>query len=129
MNNKKIVEFLSFFVANSVVLVVFSLILANNVVLGSANVNKFVAAFVAGLLITAFDYIVVEVVSRSGQKIKDEKAWTGIFFVTNVLVLWFIKRLAELTGVGISNNFFLLLVALGITLAQWQLGKYLTSKK
>lgn len=119
MDQKKLVEILAFWVANTIVLLVSSFIFEGNVVLGNDKVSMPMAAVLSGAIITAFGYVVPPVVARSGYRIKNEKIWGGVYFVANAAVVWVIKRFALLLGLGIISIFYVILVALLLTGAQW----------
>ncbi|MBI3282615.1 hypothetical protein HYZ70_00890 [Candidatus Curtissbacteria bacterium] len=119
MDQKKLVEILAFWVVNTAVLLISSFIFGNNVVLGNDKVSAPMAAVISGGIITAFGYLVPPVVARSGYKIKNENLWGGIYFVANALVVWVVKRFALLLGLGVASIFYVILVAVLLTGAQW----------
>lgn len=119
VDQKKLVEILAFWVANTIVLLVSSFIFEGNVVLGNDKVSMPMAAVLSGAIITAFGYLVPSVVAKSGYRIKNEKIWGGVYFVANAAVVWVIKRFALLLGLGIASIFYVILVALLLTGAQW----------
>lgn len=135
MDQKKLVEILAFWVVNAAVLLISSFIFANNVVLGNDKVSAPMAAVISGAIITAFGYLVPPVVKKSGYKqslqsssgysqiaglkIKNENTWGGIYFVANAAVVWVVKRFALLLGLGVASIFYVILVAILLTGAQW----------
>ena len=123
MDQKKVVNFLSFWVANTVVLLLGSVVLKSNVVLGYDNLSAPMAAIISGLILTGLIYLVPEVVKRSGYKIKDQNIWVAAYFIANVAIIWIIKRLAIITAFGISSIFWVLVVALVVTLVELGVAK------
>ena len=123
MDQKKAVNFLSFWVANSVVLLLAAAVLGNNVVLGNNNLSGPLAAVISGFILTLLIYLVPFAVERSGYKIKNENIWPAIFFVANAVIIWVIKRLAIVTALGISNILWVLVLALVVTLAELGVAK------
>jgi hypothetical protein len=119
MDQKKMVEYLAFWVVNTAVLLVSSFIFSGNVVLGNDKVSMPFAALLCGLIITVFGYLVPPAVAKSGYKVKDEKIWGGIYFASNVIIVWVIKRFALLLGLGVASILYVFLVALLLTAAQW----------
>lgn len=119
MDQKKIVEFLAFWVVNTLVLLVSSLIFSGNVVLGNSNLSVAHAAIVCGLIITVFGYLVPTVVKKTGYSIKNENIWGAIYFGANAVIVWVIKRFALILGFGVSSILFVVLVAVLLTVAQW----------
>lgn len=119
MDQKKLVEYLAFWVVNSVVLLVSSFIFSGNVVLGNDKLSMPLAALVCGLIITVFGYLVPPAVVKTGYKVKDEKVWGAIYFASNVIIVWIIKRFALLLGFGVASILYVLLVGVLLTAAQW----------
>jgi len=123
MDQKKVVNFLSFWVASTIVLLLGSAVLRNNVVLGNDKLSASLAAIISGLVLTGLIYLVPEVVKRTGYKIKDQNIWVAIYFVANVVIIWIIKRFAIITALGISSIFWVLVLALVITLVELGVAK------
>jgi len=118
VDQKKLVNFLSFWVSNTVILLLASAIFRNNVVLGNDKISKPVAAIIAGLILTALIFIIPPITEKSGYKIKNENIWPAIFFVGNIIVIWIIKRIAVISGVGISNILWVLILGVIVTLVE-----------
>ncbi len=123
MDQKKQVAFLGMWLGNTVIFLLASAVFGNNVVLGNERISGPLAAVVAGLILTVLTSLVPLVVAKSGHKIKDKNIWAGIFLVANIIIVWLIKRLAIVTGLGISNNFYVLILAVVLMLAQWGVAK------
>ena len=118
MDQKKAVNFLSFWVANTVVLLLGPVVLRNNVVLGNDKFSAPLAAIISGFILTIVIYLVPQAVKKSGYKIKNENIWPAIFFVANAVIIWVIKRLAIVTALGISSILWVLVLALVVTLVE-----------
>lgn len=132
MSQEKLIRFLSLWIVNSVVLNIATLVSGGNVVLGTDKISKSMAAVVVGLVLTGLSYAVPKLVSRLDFKLKNEYSWQLIFFAANFIVIWVIKRFALITGLGISNNLFVLILAVAVTIVQWKALKtvaFLMSKK
>lgn len=132
VGQEKLIRFLSLWITNSLVLNIASLIFRNNIVLGTDKVSMSMAAVLSGIALTALSYAVPKLVAKVDFKMKSEYYWQGIFFAANAIVIWVIKRFALITGLGISNNLYVLLIALILTLVQWKVLKtlaFLMSKK
>ncbi len=119
MNQKQLVNFLSFWVGNSVVFLIAAAVLKGNVVLGNDKVSPSLAAIIAGLVLTLITTLTPQVVEKSGFRLKDDKLWALVFLVVNFVTLWVIKRLAVLTGLGISSILWVFVLAAVVTLVQW----------
>ena len=103
MDQKYLIRFLGIWIATSITALVLSYILGNNLVLGNASISQAFASVVFGLILTIVFFIVGPLSKKLDVKVKDERAWTAIFFVINIVIIWILKRLADFTGVGISN--------------------------
>lgn len=123
MDQKKLVEILAFWVVNTAVLLVSSFIFSGNVVLGNDKLSMPMAAVLSGLIITAVGYLVQPAVARSGYKVKNENVWGGIYFVANAAVVWVVKRFALVLGLGVASIFYVILVAVLLTAAQWAVAR------
>lgn len=125
-SNKQIVDFLSFWAANTVSLLVLSMILASGVVLGNATVSAPLAAIASGLILTLVMYATPIAVDKAGMKKtldKNPSSWAGAFLVANFLAVWVIKRFAEISGFGVSSLLYVLVVAIVLTLVGWGVAK------
>lgn len=132
MDQKKMVQFLSFWVVNTVVLLVSSFIFGGNVVLGNDKVSMPMAAVISGLIITLAGLAVDPLVKRwglvenlkstlkaTGLKMKDDALWGIIYLVFNIIVVWIIKRFALLIGLGVASIMYVFIVGILLTVAQW----------
>lgn len=117
MNQAQLLNFLGFWAAASLLIFIGSLLVPANVVLGNDKVGAFAAVLVSGFILVALDYIVIAVIRNMKIKIKNEYAWPVMFLVINGVILWIIKRFADLTGVGISNFVYVGVLAIAITAA------------
>ncbi|OGD93076.1 hypothetical protein A2697_02090 [Candidatus Curtissbacteria bacterium RIFCSPHIGHO2_01_FULL_41_44] len=137
MNQKQLVNFLGFWVANTVVFLLASVIFGGNVVLGNDKLSGPMAAILSGLILTVAGALIAPAVEKSGfkkslqgldlantfgLKIKDA-SWAGVFLIVNVVTIWVVKRLAIVTGLGISSVLWVLMLAALATLAQWGVAK------
>jgi len=129
------VSFLSFWVANAVLLLIASSILSSNVVLGTNVVSKPLASVFVGLVLTTLFFVTPPLVEKLGFKknlttikvgdfkLKGENTWLAVFLAVNVVGIWVIKRLANVTGLGISGLFYVLILAILVTLVEWGVSK------
>lgn len=124
MDQAKLIKFLGTWVVNSILLVVISQIFKNSVVIGNEALSKGMAAVFAGFLITIVFFLVPVAVEKSGTKIKDYKLWVVLDFVALIIGVWVVKRLSVLTGLGIVNILFVLVVAMLVTLLDFSVDKY-----
>lgn len=124
MDQKKTLSFLTIWVGLTISLLILSVILGGNLVLGNMNITKPVAGLTFGLILTIVSFAVVLIASKLNIGVKDEKAWAVIFFIANIVVIWILKRLATITAVGVSSIFFVAIMAAVITLVERLLYKY-----
>ena len=123
MDQKKAVSFLTFWVVNTVVLLGANAIFGGNVVVGNQSISTGLSAIFAGLILTALIPLAPIAVGKSGFKIKNQNVWPAIFLVSNVVVLWILKRLAVVTGFGISSILWVIILAIVITFVEIAVAK------
>lgn len=124
MDQKRLVKFFTLWVGLAIVLLILTVVLFGNLVLGSANITKPVSALVFSLILSIVFSLLRPAAARMDLKIKDERVWVAISFAANIVVIWIIKRLANITAVGISSILFVLIVATIVTLSEIQIEKY-----
>ncbi|KKR54766.1 MAG: hypothetical protein UT92_C0013G0002 [Candidatus Curtissbacteria bacterium GW2011_GWA1_40_24] len=123
MDQKKAVSFLTFWVVNTVVLLVANSIFGGNVVVGNQSISTGLSAIFAGLVLTALIPLAPKAVEQTGYKIKNQNVWPAIFLASNIVVLWILKRLAMVTGFGISSILWVLILAIVITFVELAVAK------
>lgn len=126
MSTEKIVQFLSVWVCNSLLFVIFGQILASSIVLGNDRVVAPMALVFGGLILTLFVYAVEPVIKKSGYRGKDKKIMFLFYLVANIIGIWVIKRLERITGVGIASTVYVVLFAAVAAFAQWAVMTYVT---
>jgi len=123
MDQKKAVSFLTFWVVNTVVLLVANSIFGGNVVVGNQSISTGLSAIFAGLILTALIPLAPKAVEKSGYKIKNQNIWPAIFLSLNIVTLWILKRLAVVTGFGISSILWVIILAIIITFVELAVAK------
>ena len=123
MDQKKAVSFLTFWVVNTVVLLIVNAIFGGNVVVGNQSISTGLSAIFAGLVLTALIPLAPIAVEKSGYKIKNQNVLPAIFLASNVVVLWVLKRLAVVTGLGISSILWVIILAITITFVELAVAK------
>ena len=124
MDQKKTLSFLTLWVGLTISLLILSVMLGGNLVLGNMSITKPVAGLIFGLVLTAVYFLTGPAATKLNIRVKDEKAWTLVFFIGNVIIIWTVKRLATITAVGISSIFFVLVIAAVITLVEKGIDRY-----
>lgn len=122
---KNLINFLVIWIINTVTLLVLSSIFPSNVVLGNDRLAKPMAGVINGLLITGILYLVPWVLKKIDLKIKDEKAAFAADFVAVGVGIWIIKRVAIVSGFGISNILFVAVCAVILSVLYWKEKKIL----
>ena len=124
--NTMIIEFLSIWVANIVIILILSALFGANIVLGTANLSAPLALVISGFILTVVAFIVPVAVDKTGFSktlSKNEYAWAGIYLVIYFVAVWAVKRFAELTGLGVSSLLYVLILAVALTLGGWGVAK------
>lgn len=122
-NNREAVKFFGYWVVSSLLLLILATLFAGNIVLGNAKLSRPLAGVLSGLILTALLYAVPAAIAKASFKIKNKNAWPVIFFVSNIIVIWLIKKIALTSGLGISNIFWVIIAALIITAGEKVIGE------
>ena len=127
MDQKNLIKLLGFWISNTILLSIFSALYVGGVVLGNASISKPVATIINALIFSIVVYLVPSIVKKLDLKIKisAEKVQAADYFLVNFVVLWILKRLADITGLGISSILNVLIVAIVLALIQVGVQKYL----
>lgn len=123
------VKFLVFWLTSSLVVILSGMLLGGGVVLGNNRIASPMAAVTAGFVLTMVYWLVTPRLSKSGFwqslwsgsgiKVSRENQDLVLNFVVNSLLIWVIKRFADVSGVGIANIFFVLLLSALVTVGWW----------
>ena len=123
MDQKKAVSFLTFWVVNTVVLLIANAIFCGNVAVGNQSISTGLSAIFAGLVLTALIPLAPKAVEQTGFKIKNQNVWPVIFLSLNIVTLWILKRLAVVTGLGIASILWVIILAIVITFVELAVAK------
>jgi len=123
LNQNQILNFIGFWLTASALIFIGSVVLPANIVLGNDKVGGLIAVLAAGFILVAINYIVIALLSNMKVKIKNEYAWPLMFFAVNGVIIWLVKRLADITGVGISSFIYVGILSLLITAAHFGVTK------
>lgn len=111
MGSDKLIIFLSSWALVSIWILVLSSVFKSQIVLGDINIAGPMAAVVWSAVFTLLGYFTPNVVSKLELKIKDERINILISGFILMPTIWIIKRFAIYTGLGVSNNLFVLIMA------------------
>ena len=123
MDQKKAVSFLTFWVVNTVFLLIVNAIFGGNIVVGNQSISTGLSAIFAGLVLTALIPLAPKAVEQTGFKIKNQNVWPVIFLSLNIVTLWILKRLAVVTGLGIASILWVIILAIVITFVELAVAK------
>jgi len=124
MEQTRLVKFLALWVLNSISLAVLSQIFSSSIVLGNAVLSRGLASVFSAFLMTIIFFLVPASAEKAEIKVKDGRLWIVLDFVALVIGIWIVKRLSVLTGLGISNILFVILVAALVTILDFGVDKY-----
>lgn len=111
MNLDKLIIFLSTWSLVSIALVFISFILKNQIVLGNINISGYVSAVSISLIVTILGLFAPTILKTVEPRIKDQRYSIVLMSVGLLPLIWLIKKLSIYTGLGISNNIFVLIVS------------------
>lgn len=96
------------------------MIFVGNVVLGNITISKLIAALIVGLVLTLGMYTAPIAAKYLDLKIKLSKEVQAatVYFASNLILLWVLKRLADFTGLGIANIGYVIVLAAVFALIQ-----------
>lgn len=121
---KKLPAFVGFWILNSLVLYVLSLILGELMVFGNANVSALVAIIFTGFLLTAITYLTQPVAAQLKIKITNENNLTVVYLIVNIVAVWILARVAAVTGFGIAIFWVAIVSGVILTSLQWVFWKF-----
>lgn len=124
MGSDKLLVFLSSWAMASIWVLVLSSIFKSQIVFGNMDVAGPMAAVVWSGLFTFLGYFSPRLASKLELKIKDERVNILITTILLIPVIWLVKKLAVFTGLGISNNLFVLLLAFSVSIVLFYSLKY-----
>jgi len=107
---KRKVYFLIYWVVNSLLLYLATLVFPGNFVLGTYRYSVLVAAVISGFVWTLLTWITKPVQIR--LKVRDELKKSVFFFGVSFVSLWLIARFAPYTGFGVTSFVYLLGLAM-----------------
>lgn len=124
MNTDKVIVFLATWALVSVALLVLSVIFKSQVVFGNMGMSGPVSAVLWSFVFTFIGKISPGVLARLELKLKDERYCMVVNAIMLVPVVWLVKKFAVYSGVGISNNIFVLIIAIVVSVVAFFGFKY-----
>lgn len=123
---KKSIPYISFWILNSSIFYLGSIVFPKNIELGTFRVPENLAPFWAGALLTFIVWFSKPIVVQLGFKPQGEIQAFLYYAVANSVTLWILARFAEFSGFGISRFYWAIGLGLVINLLQmgfWQFFK------
>lgn len=116
-----VMMYLSFFIANSLVILAGNTVAPQLVALGTDSITPMAALvqsmLVFSLLTVAFVPLIELISQYYALKLQD-KHWIVLFFFINAIALWVTARFAVILGLGISSWMVVVVIALLMDVAQ-----------
>lgn len=113
-----------YWVINSLVLYLFSLLVPSYVILGNYRFGGIESAVYAGFWITFFVWAFWDFALAKGLKFESSVVTLGYFWLVNAFAFWIVSRFSQIAGFGVSNylwTFTLGLVAYIFQRIAWRL--------
>lgn len=120
----KSIIFLGKWITSSITLLLLSEIFKKQIVLGNSTMAGAMSAVICSFIFTLILYAAPAVSGKIELKFKEERIYIVLYAFLLIPFIWILKKLSLYTGLGISNNFFILLVAFVISLAYFYTSKY-----
>lgn len=124
MDMDKSIIFLTKWITGSTVLLLLSEIFKKQIVLGNSTMPGAMSAVICSFVFTMALYAAPIISGKLELKFKEERIYIVLYAFLLIPFIWIIKKLSLYTGLGISNNFFVLIVALCVSLAYFYTSKY-----
>lgn len=109
--DKQSIYFAATWVVNLIIILILPFVFKNNIVLGNMDVSIILAAITSSLITAIATLSIPYVIQKSGFKSAPNSTKSVLYFAVLVIILWVIKRFANVTGLGISNNLYLIFAA------------------
>lgn len=84
-------------------------------VLGTKEIKGSYGALIVGFFVSIFFVLTPFLIKLHGLKLKDPRIVNVIFFLIILVILWIIKKLSFVTGVGIENNIVVIFASACLT--------------
>lgn len=122
---KKHTPCLSFWLLNSAVLYLATVVCPVNFELGNFWLSKTAAAFLAGFWLTILVWLAKPAITKLKIKLKGREKMFLFYWFCNFVAIWVVARFAPFTGFGISRYYWAIGLAFVLNFAQWLLWQYL----
>lgn len=120
----KSIIFLTKWITVSITLLLLSEIFKKQIVLGNSTMPGAMSAVICSFVFTMALYAAPIISGKLELKFKEERIYIILYAFLLIPFIWIIKKLSLYTGLGISNNFFVLIITLFVSLAYFYTSKY-----
>lgn len=124
MSTDKIIVFLATWSCVSIAALIASAALPSMVVFGNDRVSGYMSAVFWSLPFTIVAMLSPNLLKRLDLKLKDERYSIIVSVVIISPIIWVVKKFAIFTGLGISNNVFVVLLSIVVASIAFYAFKY-----
>ena len=103
--------YFSYWVIDSIVLLVFNLLFPSSVVLGNWRFNSIESAIYAGFWVTFFIWTLWDFAIAKKLKFDSKLVTLGYFWIVTSFSYWLVSRFSQIAGFGIKNYLMAFLIA------------------
>ncbi len=126
---KRYQKFLVFWIINSAILYLASLLMPKSVIIGNNIFAAYQALVFSGFLWSVVIWYIAPVTKDLEISLKDTKVMMLVYLAVNFAVVWFIARFSFITGIGIANYWADLTIAVAANFVQYLAWQYMDKKK
>jgi hypothetical protein len=116
--------YFTYWLGNTLVLYIFSLVFPANVILGNYRFSPIESAIYAGFWVTFFVWVLWDFALAKGVKFDSMIVTLGYFWAANIFGYWLVSRFSQVAGFGISGYIWAFAIGLGAYFVQrlgWKL--------
>lgn len=124
-NMKRYQKFLAYWVVNSAILYLASLLLPMSVTIGNNIFAAYQSIVFSGFVMSMVLWYIEPVSKDLEIPMKDNTSMMLVYLAVNFATVWFIARFSFITGVGIANFWIVLMIAVAANLVQYVAWQYL----
>ncbi len=124
MNQDETLKFLLSWALNGICILLVAGLLPKNFGLGNVNIPGTMVAVSAAFVFTLVIFFVPAIIKKLDLKIRDMRVTIAFTMAALVPVIWIYKKLTIVTAFGVSNNFFILILAILLPIVQYFAYKY-----
>ncbi len=123
---KKYIPLFTFWILNSLILFLFSIIFPNNIVFGNDVLSEIFAAFWTGFILTFLSWMAKPILAKFKIKVSGLRNRMIFYFALNIVIIWILARIPSFTGFGITKFTWAIILAFILELIEagsWEMLK------